>query len=291
MQEEYSRVQWFPGHMAKAKRKIQESLSKVDAAVELVDARIPFSSRNPLLGEMLSSRPRIILLNKCDLADPNATAKWIDYYKKNGVAAIAADCKTGKNLKALLPAVREALKDKIASWEQKGMVGRTIRIMAVGIPNVGKSAFINAMCRGGNAGKADVQDRPGVTRQTRWFTIGKGFDLLDTPGVLWHKFEDPKVGEMLAFTGAVNDDVIDTVYLAGRLLEYLKNDYADLISARYKLGADDVKASTGLELLEKIGRKRGMLISGGEIDTERAAGCVLDEFRSGKIGRITLEHI
>lgn len=291
MQEEYSRVQWFPGHMAKAKRKIQESLSKVDVAVELVDARIPYSSRNPLLDEILQSRPRVILLNKCDLADPKVTAKWIEYYKRNGVTALAVDCKSGRNLKTLLPTVKEVLKDKIASWENKGMVGRTIRIMAVGIPNVGKSAFINAMCRGGNAGKADVQDRPGVTRQNRWFTIGKGFDLLDTPGVLWHKFEEAKVGEMLAFTGAVNDDVIDTVYLAGRLLEYLKIDYLPDVCARYKLNIDDVKDLKGYELLEKIGRKRGMLISGGEIDTERAASTVLDEFRGGKIGRISLEHI
>ena len=188
-----------------------------------------------------------------------------------------------------MPAIREVLQDQIARWEAKGMTGRPIRVMVVGIPNVGKSSLINKMCRGGNAGKADVQDRPGVTRQNRWFTIGKGFELLDTPGVLWPKFDDPIVGERLAFTGAVKDDVVDVESLASRLLEVLRETYPQAMAARYKLEGMDLSEMRGYELLELVGRKRGFLISGGEINTERAAITVLDEFRSGKLGKITLE--
>ena len=282
-------IQWFPGHMTRTKRQIEKSLKMVDIVAEILDARIPVSSRNPILGKLIGNKPRLILMNKSDMADNAATARWIAYYKEMGIKAIALDCKTGKGVNNFMPAIREVLQEQIARWEAKGMTGRPIRVMVVGIPNVGKSSLINKMCRGGNAGKADVQDRPGVTRQNRWFTIGKGFELLDTPGVLWPKFDDPIVGERLAFTGAVKDDVVDVEGLASRLLEVLRDTYPQAMTARYKLEGIDLSQMQGYELLELVGRKRGFLISGGEINTERAAITVLDEFRSGKLGKITLE--
>ncbi len=282
-------IQWFPGHMTRTKRQIEKSLKMVDIVAEIIDARVPVSSRNPILKKLIGNKPRLILMNKSDMADSAATARWIAYYKQKGVKAIALDCRTGKGVNGFMPAIREVLQDQIARWEAKGMTGRPIRVMVVGIPNVGKSSLINKMCRGGNAGKADVQDRPGVTRQNRWFTIGKGFELLDTPGVLWPKFDDPIVGERLAFTGAVKDDVVDVESLASRLLEVLRETYPQAMAARYKLEGMDLSEMQGYELLELVGRKRGFLISGGEINTERAAITVLDEFRSGKLGKITLE--
>lgn len=282
-------IQWFPGHMTRTKRQIEKSLKMVDIVAEIIDARVPVSSRNPILKKLIGNKPRLILMNKSDMADSAATARWIAYYKQKGVKAIALDCRTGKGVNGFMPAIREVLQDQIARWEAKGMTGRPIRVMVVGIPNVGKSSLINKMCRGGNAGKADVQDRPGVTRQNRWFTIGKGFELLDTPGVLWPKFDDPIVGERLAFTGAVKDDVVDVESLASRLLEVLRETYPQAMAARYKLEGLDLSEMQGYELLELVGRKRGFLISGGEINTERAAITVLDEFRNGKLGKITLE--
>ncbi len=286
---EAQNIQWFPGHMTRTKRQIEKSLKMVDIVAEILDARIPVSSRNPILGKLIGNKPRLILMNKSDMADSAATARWIAYYKEKGIKAIALDCKTGKGVNAFMPAIREVLQEQIAHWEAKGMTGRPIRVMVVGIPNVGKSSLINKMCRGGNAGKADVQDRPGVTRQNRWFTIGKGFELLDTPGVLWPKFDDPIVGERLAFTGAVKDDVVDVEGLASRLLEVLRDTYPQAMAARYKLEGTDLSRMQGYELLELVGRKRGFLVSGGEINTERAAITILDEFRSGKLGKITLE--
>lgn len=286
---EAQNIQWFPGHMTRTKRQIEKSLKMVDIVAEILDARIPVSSRNPILGKLIGNKPRLILMNKSDMADSAVTARWIAYYKEKGIKAIALDCKTGKGVNNFMPAIREVLQEQIARWEAKGMTGRPIRVMVVGIPNVGKSSLINKMCRGGNAGKADVQDRPGVTRQNRWFTIGKGFELLDTPGVLWPKFDDPIVGERLAFTGAVKDDVVDVEGLASRLLEVLRDTYPQAMTARYKLEGTDLSQMQGYELLELVGRKRGFLISGGEINTERAAITVLDEFRSGKLGKITLE--
>ncbi len=210
------------------------------------------------------------------------------FYKKNSLQAVPVESKTGRGLPALYQAIRQELQDQIAGWERKGMVGRPIRIMVLGVPNVGKSSIINRLISGGNAGKAEVKDKPGVTRQNRWFTVGKGFELLDTPGVLWPKFEDPIVGEHLAFTGAVKDEILDIEGLAGRLLELLVKLYPQAVFSRYKLNVAAEKLK-GYELLKVIGRKRGMLISGGEIDTERAAIAVLDEFRGGKLGPITLE--
>ncbi len=281
-------IQWFPGHMTKTRRKIQASLKLVDAVAEIIDARIPVSSRNPELHKIIENKPRIILMNKCDMADPSQTARWVSCYQKEGVLAIPVDCKSGRGLNQFIPKVRELLKDRIIQWEQKGMVNRTIRVMIVGIPNVGKSSFINRMAK---QNRAKVEDRPGVTRGNQWFTIGKAFDLLDTPGVLWPKFDDPNVGEKLAFTGAVKDQIVDTEQLASRLLEVLRDEYSAMLAARYKLEKYDLRPLQGYELLELIGRKRGMLASGGEIDTERASIMVLDEFRSAKLGKITREQV
>ncbi len=284
-------IQWFPGHMAKTKREMEKSLKMVDVVGEILDARIPLSSQNPVIKSIIQSKARIVLLNKADVADPRQTEKWIDFYKSKNITAIALDCRTGRGLNQILPACKNVLSEQIAAWNRKGMVGRAIRIMVVGVPNVGKSSLINKMCQSGKIGKADVQDRPGVTRQNRWFTIGKGFELLDTPGVLWPKFEDPTVGERLAFTGAVKDDIIDIEGLACRFLEELMPLYPSAIKNRFNVEFENVGEMKGYEMLEAIGKKRSMLISGGEIDTLRAAIAVLDEFRAGKLGRITLDQL
>ena len=279
---------WFPGHMAKTRRKITEDLKLIDLVVELLDARIPKSSANPVLREIIRSKPRVVALNKADLADAGKTAQWVQRLKEQNLTAVPVESKTGKGLPALYGAIREELKDQTAAWAQKGMTGRPIRVMVLGVPNVGKSSIINRMILGGGAGKAEVRDKPGVTRQNRWFTVGKGFELLDTPGVLWPKFEDPEVGEHLAYTGAVKDEILDLEGLSSRLLERLVKLYPQAVASRYKL--QQLPAGLpGHELLELVGRKRGMLVSGGGIDTERAAVAVLDEFRGGKLGRITLE--
>lgn len=285
---EVQNIQWFPGHMTRTKRQIQASLKLVDAVVEIIDARIPVSSRNPDLDKLLGNKPRLILMNKCDMADKRETARWIEHYKKYNIPAIPVDCKTGKGLNAFIPEVKKLLQDKINSWAEKGMKGHSIHIMIVGIPNVGKSSFINRMAK---KDSAKVENRPGVTRGNQWFTIGKGFELLDTPGVLWPKFDDMLVGERLAFTGAVKDQVIDTEQLAVRLLEILKDDYKTQLAERYKLDSSDFDDITAYELLQRIGKKRGFLISGGEIDTERASITLLEEFRNAKLGCITLEKI
>lgn len=281
-------IQWFPGHMTRTKRQMEKSIKLVDAVAEIVDARVPVSSRNPVLHKLIQGKPRVVLMNKSDMADPEETKRWLQEYRSRGVPAIAVDCRSGRGLNGFIPLVREVLRDRITAWEQKGMVGRTIRVMVVGIPNVGKSSLINKLCRGG---KAEVADRPGVTRENRWFTIGKGFELLDTPGVLWPKFEDPIVGEHLAFTGAVKDEVVDTEHLASRLLEMLVPLYPKAVCERYRLDEASLSGKRGDELLEEIGKNRGMLMAGGVINTERAAAAVLDEFRSARLGRITLERV
>lgn len=280
-------IQWFPGHMAKTRRLITESLKMVDIVLELTDARIPQSSRNPELDKWLRNKPRIIMLNKSDSADPAVTQEWLAYYQKKGIPAIACDCKSGKGLNRFFPLVKSQLADLIEKRQQKGLVGRAIRIMVVGIPNVGKSSFINRMA---GSKRAKVEDRPGVTRGRQWVNIGTDMELLDMPGVLWPKFEDPLVGEKLAFTGAVKDDVIDIELLAMRLLSYLRKEYPNTIEERYKLAGTDYQEIGEFELLELVGRKRGMLISGGEVNTERAAITVLDEYRSGKLGKITFDR-
>lgn len=285
---EIQNIQWFPGHMTKTKRKIQASLKLVDAVAEIIDSRIPVSSRNPDLDQLVQNKPRIILMNKCDMADKAQTARWVQFYKSRNILALPIDCKSGKGLNAFIPAVRELLAPRIKVWEEKGMTGRSIRVMIVGIPNVGKSSFINKMA---GKGRAKVEDRPGVTRGNQWFTIGKGFELLDTPGVLWPKFDDPEVGEKLAFTGAVKDQIMDTELLAFRLLEVMCKYPTPQFIERFKLENTDLDSIEAYELLELIGKKRGMLMSGGRVDTERASVMILDEYRGAKLGNITLECV
>ena len=283
---EMQTIQWFPGHMTKTKRQIQSSLKLVDAVAEIIDARIPVSSRNPDLAKLVQNKPRVILLNKCDMANQTATKMWIDYFKKQNLVAIPVDCKSGRGLDKFAPAVNTVMSHKIARLKEKGMVNPTIRIMIVGIPNVGKSSFINKMVK---KNRAKVEDRPGVTRGNQWDTIAKNLEMLDTPGVLWPKFDDKTVGEHLAFTGAVKDQILDIELLAVRLLDFIKElKPADFIT-RFKLENEDIENIDSYELLKMIGKKRGMLVSGGEIDTERAAIMLLDEFRSAKLGRITVE--
>ncbi len=279
-------VQWFPGHMAKTRRLIKECLPSVDAVTEILDARMPISSSNPELNELIGNKPLIVLLNKCDVADENATRRWLNYFNEKGVYALAVDCKSGNGLNKYAPLLREVLKDKIASNEAKGMIGKPLRIMVVGIPNTGKSSFINRMA---GRNRAKVADKAGVTRHNQWFVIENGIELLDTPGVLWPKFDDPKIGDRLAFIGSVKDEVFDSETLAVRLLEVLSRDYPDRLSERYKI--DDFSELEAYEILELIGRKRGMMMRGGEIDTLRASIMLLDEYRAGKLGRITLDTI
>ena len=281
-------VQWFPGHMAKTRRLIKESLPMVDAVTELLDARIPYSSRNPELDELTQKKPRIVLLNKCDMADDNITRQWVEYFKSKGQYALPVDCRTGKGLNKYGELVREVLKETIQKNEERGMPGKALRMMVVGIPNTGKSSFINRMA---GKNRAKVADKPGVTRQNQWFAIGSGIELLDTPGVLWPKFDDPKVGDRLAFIGSVKNEVLDSETMAVRLIEVLVDGYEDKLTGRYKLkNIPDVHSVMPWEILEEIGRERGMLIKGGEVNTERASVMLLEEYRSGKMGKISFER-
>jgi ribosome biogenesis GTPase A len=281
-------VQWFPGHMAKTRRLIKESLSLVDGVTELLDARIPMSSRNPELDELTGKKPRIVLLNKCDVADDRITKEWIEYFREKGQYALAVDCRTGKGLNQYHNLVRQVLADRIKANEERGMPGKALRIMVVGIPNTGKSSFINRMA---GKNRAKVADKPGVTRHNQWFAIGNGIELLDTPGVLWPKFDDPEVGDRLSFIGSVKDEVTDVETMAVRLIEVLARDYSDKLTGRYKLnGIADLSQAMPWELLEEIGRERGMLIRGGEVNTERASVMLLDEYRGGKMGKISFER-
>ncbi len=277
-------IQWFPGHMTKTRRMIASNLSLVDAVVEILDARIPMSSRNPDMSSMVNNKPRLFILNKADMADPKMTDKWIAYFKKQGIAAIAMDCKSGKGVKNFKGAIEQLLSELLERRKNAGMIGTPIRLMIVGIPNVGKSSFINRMAQ---SKRAKVEDRPGVTRTKQWVKIGSNMELLDMPGVLWPKFDDQEVAKRLAFTGAINDDVVDIEMLAMLLLEYLAKNYPDTLETRYKM--TEFSEMGGIELLETMGRKRGMLISGGEVNIERAAITLIDEYRSGKLGRMTLE--
>lgn len=283
---EMQNIQWFPGHMTKTKRQIQASLKLVDAVAEILDARIPLSSKNPDLQKLIQNKPKVVLLNKCDMANQTATSRWIDYYASRGITAIAVDCKSGKGLNKFAPAVNNVLSERRERLKAKGMVNPMLRIMIVGIPNVGKSSFINRVAK---QNRAKVEDRPGVTRGNQWYSIAKNIEMLDTPGVLWPKFDDKIVGERLAFTGAVKDQILDTELLAVRLLDFLRSLKPADFMVRFKLDDVDLDAIDSYELLNVIGKKRGMLISRGEINTERAAIMLLDEFRSGKLGRITLE--
>ncbi len=277
-------IQWFPGHMTKTRRMIAANLSLVDGVVALLDARIPQSSCNPELAKLMNSKPYMVLLNKSDMADPNATAAWIRWYQSQNIPALAMDCLSGKGAKQFLPAVREQMLKPLLEKRQKaGMVGRPIRLMIVGIPNVGKSSFINRMAK---SKAAKVEDRPGVTRTKQWVKVDDQIEFLDMPGVLWPKLDDQEAAVRLAFTGAIRDQILDIEALAMLLLEYLHRNYPQVLQERYKVEMDE---TDGLALLEMVGRKRGMLLSGGVVNTERAAIMVLDEFRAAKLGRITLE--
>ncbi len=277
-------IQWFPGHMTKTKRMITANLSLVDGVVSILDARIPFSSCNPDLTNLIQSKPYMVLLNKSDMADPNFTSQWVQYYRKQGIPALAIDCISGKGTKQFTATVREQLlKDLIQKRAQSGMTGRPVRLMIVGIPNVGKSSFINKMAK---SKRAKVEDRPGVTRTKQWVKIDEQTEFLDMPGVLAPKLDDQQAALRLAFTGAIRDQILDTEALAMLLLEYLHQQYPNTLKERYKL---ETQETDGDKLLEAVGRKRGMLLSGGVVNTERAAITVLDDFRAAKLGRITLE--
>ena len=276
-------IQWYPGHMTKTRRQMAEDLKLVDAVCEIVDARIPISSRNPDIDSICGSKPRLVILNRLDLADPDATNRWANYFKKQGIAAVATDCKSRKGIANFTPAVQQLLSEKIQRNANKGMT-KALRIMIVGIPNVGKSTLINQIS--GRKG-AKAENRPGVTRGKQWVLVDKDLLLLDTPGILWPKFEDPNVGLMLAYTGAVKEDVIDLEELSCRLMDLLWKRYPEKVRERYGIEAE--LDTPGWELLEAAAKKRGFLLARGEINTERMAKALIDEFRSGKLGRFTLE--
>ena len=277
-------IQWYPGHMTKTRRQIQADLKLVDLVAEVIDARIPVSSRNPDLDELVGEKPRLIVLNRADQADPAGTRAWCAWFRERGWAVLETNARDGKGVNQFSITIKNAMKEKLEQWKAKGMVGRPIRVMVVGVPNVGKSTFINQVAK---RKSAKAGNRPGVTRGRQWVSVDAGLDLLDTPGILWPKFEDEATGLHLAFTGAVKDEVMDAETLACRLLELLVSRYPNALEQRYQIPAD--LSGQGWELLEACGRKRGFLISGGEVDTERMAKVLLDEYRSGTLGNITLE--
>lgn len=281
-------IQWYPGHMTKTRRQMLEHLKNIDLVCEVVDARIPMVSRNPDMDEIAGAKPRMIVLNRVDLADPALTARWAAYFRAKGWAVLETDAQHGVGTNRFAPAARAVLAEQIARWNEKGQTGRAVRVMVVGIPNVGKSTFINRLL-GRKSAKA--ADRPGVTRGSQWFRVGDGIDLLDTPGILWPKFEDERTGLLLAATGAVKDDILDVETLACKLLEILAARAPGALAARYKLTPPDLAESAfpGYDMLEQAGRGRGFLLRGGQIDTERMARILLDEYRGGLLGRITLE--
>ena len=279
-------IQWFPGHMAKTKRLMREALSEVDIVLELIDSRIPYSSKNPEIKELVGDKPRITVMTKATLADPKISAAWVEKFASEGTRAVLIDSTTGFGIDALEAAVKHALADKIERYKQKGMSGRRLKSMIVGIPNVGKSSLINRIA---GSKKARVEDRPGVTMTKQWVPTGIGLDLLDMPGVLWPKFEDERVGENLAITGAIRDAILDTEEIAMLLCARLMECAPEEFMARYKLTRDEVEGLDSYDLFELVGKKRGFLMSGGAINHERCATVLLDEFRGGKIGRISLE--
>ena len=277
-------IQWYPGHMTKTRRMIEEDVKLVDAVCEILDARIPIASRNPDIDAICGNKPRMIVLNRIDMADPALTKKWAEHFRAKGYAVLQTDCKTKKGISGFVPAVRTLLAEKLARYAEKGQVGRPLKLMVVGIPNVGKSTFINQIA--GRKG-AKAENRPGVTRGKQWITVDQGLELLDTPGILWPRFDSQEVGELLAITGAIKAEVLDRETLAANFMLRLARYYPDAVEQRYKFRPDP--ACNGFELLEQAAKKRGFLISGGEYDLERMAGVLLDEYRGGKLGRITLE--
>ena len=285
-------IQWYPGHMTKTRRMIVDQMKHMDAVCEILDARIPISSRNPDVEELTAGKPRLMVLNRVDMADPAATRQWAAYFRGKGYAVLEANAKAGQGTAKFPAAVRELLADKLAAYAERGQAGRMIRVMILGIPNVGKSTFINKVAK---RKTAKAEDRPGVTRTKQWVPVDQSLELLDTPGILWPKFEDQSVGMNLAYTGAVRDEIMDIETLACHLSAYLAERYPAALTAGYKLPAPPAREAEendvayGYRLLQAAGRKRGFLISGGEIDTDRMAKILLDEFRGGKLGRFTLE--
>ena len=280
-------IQWYPGHMTKTRRQIQADLKLVDLVVEIIDARIPISSRNPDIDEIVGDKPRLIILNRADQADPAMNKVWGDWVRSRGSWVLETNARDGKGVSQFSSAIKSALKDKIEQWNEKGLVGKAVRVMVVGIPNVGKSTFINRIL-GRKSAKA--ADRPGVTRGSQWFRVDSGIDLLDTPGILWPKFDDERVGILLACTGAIKDDILDVETLGCKLMELLSVQAPQTIVDRYSVSIPEEECDfLGYELLQQAGKRRGFLLRGGEIDTERMARILLDEFRGGVLGRITLE--
>ena len=278
-------LQWFPGHMTKTRRLISDSLKLVDVVIEVLDARLPMSSRNPEIDKIVGSKPRIAVLNKCDIADENANKIWLEYFKKSGIAAFLADCRSGFGFSSLAPAIESVLKEKFEKDKAKGIKRHAVKMMVVGIPNCGKSSFINRLS---SRSAAKTGDRPGVTTAKQWIRIDGKYELLDTPGVLWPKFESPEVARRIAFTGGIKDEIMDVEELAFYLVAYLAENYPENLIARYGLSPSDLE-NDSWDVVELIGRKRGCIVSGGEIDTRRASMLILDDFRSAKTGRITLE--
>ena len=285
-------IQWYPGHMTKAKRAMKEDMKLIDLVIELVDARVPLSSRNPDIDAITAGKPRLVVLNRADQADPAGNRAWGAWFRKKGWSVLETDAKTGAGVSQFSRVVQEVLKDQIARWQEKGLVGRPVRAMVVGVPNVGKSTFINKVAR---KKSAKASDRPGVTRGKQWVTVDRGLELLDTPGILWPKFEDVETGMRLAFTGAVKDDIMDVETLGCHLMAFLGTQYPNVLAESYRLKevlareAEENEVAYGYRLLEACAQKRGMRISGGEFDTERMARVLLDEYRGGKLGRFTLE--
>ena len=278
-------IQWFPGHMTKAQRMIEDNIKLVDAVCEVLDARIPRASRNPDIDRLAAGKPRLVILNRCDLADPAVTKAWTAAFRAQGLAVLETDARSGKGVASFAPAVRELLSDKLKAYESKGQTGRRLKVMVLGIPNVGKSTFINKV-----AGRkaAEAGDKPGVTRGRQWINIDRGLDLLDTPGILWPKFDSQEVGEMLAVTNAIKSEVLDRETLAANFMLRLRELYPDAIEKRYGFVPDP--DLNGFELLEQAAKKRGFLLSRGEYDTERMANTLLDEYHAGKLGRLSLER-
>lgn len=276
-------IQWYPGHMTKAKRMMQEDIKLIDIVIELLDARVPISSRNPDIDALANHKYRLVLLNKCDLADDKVTVKWEAYFKEKQIMVVTVNARDGQGMKSIITKIQEACKEKIERDRKRGIINRPIRAMIVGIPNVGKSTFINSFAK---KSCTKVGNKPGVTKGKQWIRINKNVELLDTPGILWPKFEDKMVGEHLAFIGSINDEILQKVELSCELIEFLKTNYPGCLSDRYQVD-EEIKAS---DILEKIAKNRGCLLKGNELNYEKAAGILLEEFRNGKLGRISIEQ-
>lgn len=278
------KIQWFPGHMAKTIRILSENLKLVDVVIELLDARIPFSSKNPNIDSITNNKPRIIALNKADLADNTVSKKWCDWYKSKGFSCVCVDSVSGKGLNDLKEELRKMMKEKLERDKSKGRIFTPIRTMVLGVPNVGKSTFINKIT---GRSIAVTADKPGVTRHKLWIKINREFELMDTPGILWPKFDNAEIGKNLAYTGAIKDEIYDTIEIASLLMQFMKEKFPDRISERYKL--KNIEEQNGMSLLNEAAKNRGCIIAGGELDLMRISAIVLDEFRSGKLGKISLE--